>query len=39
MRRRVGLSIQEWWGWLLSDNIKGLTDRFALAGFRCRWGA
>jgi carboxymethylenebutenolidase len=23
--------IQEWWG--LSDNIKGLTDRFALAGF------
>src|SRR4051794_30333699 len=23
--------IQEWWG--LSENIKGLTDRFALAGF------
>src|SRR5450432_1829874 len=23
--------IQEWWG--LSDQIKGLTDRFALAGF------
>jgi len=29
--------IQEWWG--LQDQIKGMCDRFALAGLRLRLGA